>query len=143
MKHAENQVPSGFRRGFVPRDLLAGFGANFLDLTACRQWVIHRLHPGEKRCPSCKAKLGQKASARFLEGGRVCCANCRRHFDALSETPFSGMHWDYRELVLLTLFLGLNLNNKTIAACLGCDEETVRIWRHRYRAIEARKGSVL
>jgi hypothetical protein len=42
---------------------------------------------------------------------------------------------DFRAIILLALFLGINQPARYIADILGGNEETVRIWRNKFEKV--------
>lgn len=107
------------------------FDAGFLDEARCREWIISLLHGGTMICPECGIPVRPAGLRRFWLGKRISCHACGKFFTALTETFLSGIHLDFRSIVLLILFIALGLDNNFIARRLNCSPETVRIWKKK------------
>lgn len=140
MKPTENTVNNRKTGFFVPRDVLRAFGANFFDEYTCRHWVLHKIHGDRAFCPSCGTEItGDMAKGRFYSGGRLRCCVCGKHFTALTGTFLNGTHMGFKDLILLSVLLGLDLEVKKIADFLGRNPETVRLWKHKFDALETQE----
>jgi len=125
---------------FVPADVLTEFCASFLDKELCRSFVIGSVSESlPPICPNCKEKIKRSSLPSFWERKRIKCWNCGKYFTALTGTFLSGCHFDFREIILLTFMLALKVPDKQIALTLEISEENVRLWRHRFEAIEQSK----
>lgn len=67
------------------------------------------------------------------------CGSCGKFFTALTGTFLAGTHMNYREIVLLALFLSLDLPFKKIGQLLEISQETVRLWKMKFDAFENMK----
>jgi transposase-like protein len=122
---------------FGPKDILQEIIAVFLDETYCRQWVLKKLHPGEPICPNCGIPISDETRLqRFWSGSRLNCRRCRMFFTALTGTFLAGSHFDFRETILISILLGFEIDNWKIAEVLDVTQETVRLWKKRFEAIE-------
>lgn len=119
---------------FTTGDALRGFGIEFLDEDVCRYWILKEIHNAEIKCPGCKTILKYFHPHPFWQGKRVRCSKCGKFFTALTGTFISGSHMDFREIMLLAVFLEAGLSNKQIADILKCTDETVRLWRLKFEA---------
>jgi transposase-like protein len=118
-------------------EILSAFGADFLDDEFCRLWILKKLHPGtEHLCPQCRTPITGSTLQHFWEAKRIRCGACGKFFTALSGTIISGCHLDFRSLIILGVFLGLGIRYGLIAAKLGINQETVRLWQKKFEAIE-------
>ena len=138
MERTTNSATRGY---FTPDMVLEAFGAHFLDRDRCREWVLRRLHPDTPRCPACRSALSEKLAARFWSGDRVKCKSCRKYFTAVTGTFLQGTHMTFIEVVLLSVFLGVGTSTALIAHKLGSHEETIRIWRRKFRLLEELRPS--
>lgn len=119
----------------MPEDVVREFCAGFLDEAVCRQWIIERLHPGGAICPECGKELSDKCQERFWNNERIKCKYCGKWFTALTGTMFQGIHMDFRAIIILALFLGMNQAASTVACFIGGNENTVRSWRSKFEQI--------
>jgi transposase-like protein len=124
------------RYNILPQDVLKVFSAIFLDEGHCRQWIIDRLHPDGLRCPKCGHELTKKQSDFFVLGKRVMCQSCGKCFNVRTDTLLSCSHMTYSQIFLLAFLLGTNQPCDYIAKSIGCDEETVRLWKHKFKTLE-------
>ena len=131
MPRAENLA----KRTPTTRDVFNRFGAYLLDEDRCREMVISKLHPAPC-CPDCAAKLTWTQDAAFRQNKRVRCNQCGRFFTALSGSPLSGMHMDFRAFVLLCFCLEAGLNNTQISMLIGDTTDTVRAWRRKLALLQ-------
>ena len=120
-------------RTVFPEEAVQEFDAIFLDEAGCRRWFMSKLYPTGGSCPSCGTALTKKQHYLFFQGKRVTCKRCGRWFNERAGTMLSGTHMTYSEAMLLMLLLGLGQSARLIADILGCDEETVRIWRNKLK----------
>ena len=126
---------------FIPEDVGRDIGASFLDETFCRDWILVAIHGrGEQHCPECQTVLEGKALQRFLEGKRICCRACGKFFTALTGTFLAGCHMDFREIILLAVFLHFRIAAREIARILRISPETVRLWEIKFEALKRVKG---
>jgi transposase-like protein len=122
---------------FTPGEALADFSARFLDADACRSWILARLHPAGPACPHCRQPLADdRRIGRWNAGQRIQCANCSRFFTSTTRTLLAGKHGDPATVFLLAVLIGLDVRNDQAARVIGCDPETIRLWRQRFEAIE-------
>lgn len=120
---------------FIPAEVKEAFGAGFLDADYCRQWVLKRIHGSTGRCPNCQVE--SESQERFFQGARIRCRSCGKYYTALTGTFLCGTQFDFKEIILLALFLEIGVANHYIATLLGVDQETVRIWRNRFNTLRA------
>lgn len=124
-------------RFFLPADAAAAFRADFLEEEASRRWILAMIHvAGPITCPDCRAPLTEIALQRFWKGGRICCRACGKYFTALTGTFLAGCHMDFREILLLALFLHFNISAREIARVLKISAETVRLWEIKFQALK-------
>lgn len=126
MEHAEYTAHLNF---FTTADVADIFGPNFLDGSVCRQWILKRLHPAGAFCPGCRSALSGVAAARFWQGRPASCRVCGREFTARTGTILAGKNLSYRDIVLLAWLMAAGKTNSEIAGVIGCNRETVRLWR--------------
>ena len=135
MDELEKKATVARSKAFAPVEVREAFGAVFLDADFCREWVLKRIHGETGRCPNCHIEA--ESQQRFFQGARIKCRPCGKFYTALTGTFLCGTQFDFREIVLLALFLELGLANSSIAKTLGVDQETVRIWKNRFNALRA------
>lgn len=141
MKCAEN-IANNHKAGFfLPRDVLRVFGTSFFDEHACRYWMLQKIHGNQAFCPGCNTEITDiRKRSKFYSGGRLRCYVCGKHFTALTGTFLNGTHMGFKDLILLSVLLGLGLEVKKIADILGRNPETVRLWKHKFDALETIEG---
>jgi len=118
---------------FTPAEVKEVFGAQFLDEEHCRQWILKKVHGETGHCPNCQ--VVSEPQDRFFSGARMKCRSCGKYYTALTGTFLCGTQFDFREIILLALFLEIGVANLYIAILLGVDQETVRIWRNRFNVL--------
>jgi transposase-like protein len=134
--YAENNQPAG-PLIFVPADVVKAFGADYLDETACRSWILKAIHgTGEAHCPECQVTLSGIASQRFWEGRRICCRSCGKYFTAMTGTFLGGCHLSFQEIILFAVFLYFKIPAAAIAKILKISNETVRLWEIKFQSLE-------
>jgi len=119
----------GKKTRLSPGDIVRVFNAGFLDEDACRQQVLSGLHPEGALCPRCRAPLSERRTVAFWAGRRVKCGHCRKEFTGLTGTFLIGCHWNFTQIFLLTVLIGLDLPDPKIASVLDCRVETVKKWK--------------
>ena len=118
---------------FTPADVAKAFNAEFLVESFCRYWVIEKLHQPKKfLCPECGAAVPENLLRSFWEAKRIECDKCGKWFTALTGTFLSGCHFDFREIVLFVLLIGLGVQDKEIARIMTISAENVRLWRIKF-----------
>jgi len=115
----------------ITGEILHHFGVGFLDESSCREWVILFLYRDGIVCPGCGIAVQDRNLRRFWLGKRIRCHRCGKFFTALTGTFLSGIHLDFRRIVLLLLFVALGMDNTFIARRLNCSPETVRLWKKK------------
>jgi transposase-like protein len=121
------------REIFSMVDAVQTFGIDFLDETACRMWILKSLH-GESAitCPECGSGLTDKGLQRFWSGCRVRCCSCGKFFTSLTGTVLSGVHLEFRAIMLLAVLLFFGVKADYIAGKLDVSIETIRIWKKKF-----------
>jgi len=126
---------------FAPGDVGREFAAGFLDEGVCRWWILNKIHgDGHVTCPECHVPLTDVALRRFWEGNRICCRACGKYFTALTKTFLGGCHMNFREIILLAVFLHFGIPAREIARILKISTETVRLWEIKFNALNRMKG---
>ncbi|WKZ34017.1 MAG: hypothetical protein QY316_06365 [Thermodesulfobacteriota bacterium] len=122
---------------FTASDAAAAFSVDFLDEAACRAWVLRNLHPGEARCPGCRASVeGPGAVRNFWAGERCACKLCGRKFTAVSGTFLQGAQLAFRQVFLMAALMEVRehgLDIKLIAGMIGVSPDTIRIWLRKFK----------
>lgn len=119
---------------FTTTEVMQAFGPEFLDETRCREWILKKLHGDVPSCPRCKLKIFDTPE-KFWQGEQIRCEMCGKKFTALSNTFLAGTQFDLREILLLAVLLWYEFSNQEIARVLKVDQETIRIWRHKFDQI--------
>lgn len=133
--------PAPRPRMFTPGDVVRALGAWFLDGGVCRRWILGTIHGGGPvACPECHRALTDLAAQRFREGRRIHCRACGKFFTARTGTFLDGCHMDFREVILLAVFLHFKIHPREIARILKISPETVRLWEIKFNALERIKG---
>ena len=139
----ETDPPASGPRSFTPGDVGCKFWVGFLDEDFCRRWILTAIHgEREMNCPECHSSLIGVALQRFWEGKRICCRACGKFFTALTGTFLGGCHMDFREVILLAVFLHYRIPSREIARILKISQETVRLWEIKFQALERVKEMV-
>lgn len=112
------------------------FGPGFLDKQVCRAFVFRCLHPDGARCPGCGAGLIDEKAFRFWQGKTIKCRKCGKTFTARTGTALAGKGLRGEELVLMFWLLARGETDIRIAAVVGCNRETVRLWRRELKSME-------
>jgi transposase-like protein len=107
------------------------FGPDFLDADVCRKFVFKYLHPEGARCPECGAGLDETKSSRFWQGKAVKCRQCGKTFTIRTGTALAGKGLSVQEIVLMLWLLSRGETDIRIAKIVGCNRETVRLWRRK------------
>jgi transposase-like protein len=103
-----------------------------LDDAWCQAWVTEKLHQNNARCPRCGKDIPEHLMHSFRDCKRIRCAHCGKYFTALTDTFLSGCHLEFREIVLLSFLLALDVADKRIATILKISPESVRIWKLKF-----------
>lgn len=125
---------------FVITDVIRDFRADFLSESACRDWVLKRLHPTGAHCPGCCTAVPERSLQRFWMSERVKCCQCNKFFDARTNTFLSGCQLSYRKVMLLAVLLSPDLTDKAIAVILDMSAANVCLWRNKFAAMEKVKN---
>lgn len=135
MAAINNETPAA--HVFIPSDVAGAFHADYLDEAICRRWILTTIHgTGPIACPECRAPLTDIALQRFWEGRRICCRACGKYFTALTRTFLAGCHMNFREVILLAVFLHFDIPAREIARILRINPETVRLWEIKFNALK-------
>ena len=93
--------------------------------------MIRKARWGDKiTCPHCGStsirKVGH-ASKPYIQ--KYQCKKCKRYFNDLTGTPFSGTHLSLRTIALIAyLYLKLGLSGEAIRRELGISKKAVQRW---------------
>jgi len=137
MAPAEVRRVSGRKAVITPGQVMQAFNAEFLDADKCRRWVLERIHVEGPACPYCNAVIVEGGRLqRFWSGKRLVCPACYRFFAATTGTFLAGSHMDFRQVFVTLMLLALKQNNSEIAAAVGCNPETIRLWRMRLNLLQ-------
>lgn len=79
-------------------------------------------------CPHCQSKEVSKngMDSKHKEVQHYECKGCKRYFDDLTETIFSGSHHPLTHWITVLYLLNLNISNQQIADDLEISESTVQ-----------------
>lgn len=108
-------------------------------------------HSCPNACPSCTSNKIVKngCNNRHPACRRYRCLNCRRRFDDLTGTIFSGHHQPLRVWIACMHLMGLDVSNLQIAKELGLDQsdcqqmtDLLRQGIHKRRKIPCMEGEV-
>ena len=127
------------KKGFIfPDQVLQAFNADFLDSNKCRRWVLDRVHIEGPACPYCNVVIDDGGRLqRFWSGKRLACQDCGRFFSATSQTFLAGSHMGFRKIFVALLLMAMDKKNREIAGVIGCNQETVRLWRRRLKTLSS------
>ena len=105
-----------------------------LDEEACRTWALKILHPTGASCPACQKDVSEpRRLERFWKNERISCESCGKKFRAVSRSPLSGMHLDFRELFFLLHQNSSGIKAEEISRKMNVDGNTVRLWLGKLR----------
>lgn len=108
------------------------FWVEALDIHACREWILQRLHPDGAYCPKCNKRIiGDDALDSFWEERRTHCKLCGKYFTARTGTLIKNTRLDAREIFLLCVTVELSVPDKKIAEILKIHLDSVRSWKKR------------
>lgn len=128
---------SGRKAIITPGQVIQVFNADFLDVEKCRRWILERIHIEGPACPNCNAVVDDGGRLqRFWSGKRLVCQDCGRFFAATTGTFLAGGHMDFRQVFVALMLLALKKKNSEIAAAVGCNPETIRLWRMRLKLLQ-------
>lgn len=130
MEHAEFAQKNQLKSLLSAVDL---FGPRFLDKDVCREFIFKHLHPDGASCPACGSGLNQAKSVRFWQGKAVNCYDCGKTFTARTGTVLAGKGLSNQEIVLLFYLFARGESDVRIAEVIGCNRETVRLWRRELK----------
>lgn len=131
---------SAFHGVFTTTTVLQEITPSFFDSRMCKLWIIKQLHPAGARCPSCYKPISEKVLPKFLDNGKVKCSRCGKFFTALTGTFMAGTHMEFTDIFFLALCLEIGLSVKSVADRIGLDQDTVRLWRDKFRLIKKTRG---
>lgn len=126
MEHAEYAAHLNF---FTKEAVVAAFGPNWLDGEVCRRWVLNQVHQDGAFCPGCGSPVVGQSAGLFWQGKPISCRTCGKEFTARTGTILAGKNLSYREMVLMAWLMADGKTNAEIAGVIGCNRETVRLWR--------------
>jgi transposase-like protein len=79
--------------------------------------------------------IPEKSLQRFWMSERCKCFQCDKFFTALTGTFLSGCQLDYREVILLAVFLSSGRSDKNIAELLDMSVDNAKIWRKKFKVM--------
>lgn len=99
-----------------------------MDDARCYATIRELRWPERIRCPHCNSKYiaNRGSSDRNCFKYRYQCKKCRRRFDDLTGTVFSGRHQSLAVWILVLYFMGLNQSNSQIAKELDLSVSTAQ-----------------
>ncbi len=101
----------------------------FLDENICRFMLLDVLHPEGPRCPECQAKVRNSQESHFWHGHLLRCRHCGKSFTGRTGTLLANKSLQSREIVLMLWLMNRGESDMQIAGEIGCNRETVRLWR--------------
>lgn len=108
---------------------------NLIDDAKCYETVREMRWATGLKCPHCDSSDITKQGVEEKQSNcrRYLCKSCRRRFDDLTNTIFSGRHQSLKVWILCLYFMGLNLSNHQIAQELGLNKDDVQKMTTRLR----------
>lgn len=98
---------------------------NLIDDAKCYEEVRKLRWPDGVQCPHCYhtnvSKRGFDETEPYRQ--KYLCNQCKRRFDDLTHTVFSGHHQPLKVWILCLYFMGLNLSNQQIAQELSLNKD--------------------
>jgi transposase-like protein len=125
-----------YRRMFLPADALREFLPGILDESACRLWILKRLHKDDPTCPGCGAPVPEKSMSRFWDCARIRCNSCGKFYTSLTDTFIASAHLSFQEIFLLSVLLAIGVSDRRVAEIMSLSVDAIRIWRKKFLAIE-------
>ncbi len=88
-----------------------------MDNAQCYQTLREIRWPDSVKCPHCKSKHIARRGFDDTERSRqrYQCKKCKRRFDDVTGTIFSGHHQPVKIWIIVLYFMGLNISNSQIA----------------------------
>lgn len=137
MERSENTVKTNTSHIITPEEVVKDFNAHFLDESFCIQYILDKLHPRSTQCPHCKQDIKDDTTLdNFFAAKRCQCKSCKRWFTATTGTFLQGSQLNARQIVLLMLLLGYQINNRDIARILSVHPDTVSLWQKKINALK-------
>ena len=101
---------------------------DLIDERKCYEMVRQFRWPNGVRCPRCESDAIIKRGSREThpERQRYHCHSCKRDFDDLTKSVFSGRHQPLRVWVSCLYLMSLNLSNQQIAKELNLNKDDVQ-----------------
>jgi len=95
-------------------------------------------------CPTCESKdvVKDGRNENHPERQNYKCRGCRRDFDDLTDTVFSGSKKDLKTWILCLYLMGLNLSNTQIAKELDVAQKTAQSMTERLRTGISKKSLI-
>lgn len=125
----------------IDQEAFVDINADFFNETKCREWLLTKLHPSGARCPGCgAAQVDTGRIKNFYNGDRLSCSICGKYFTALTATPFSGNHFDFKSLFFLAFLIGCGIQNKIIARKLDITLQSAGRWRRKIKSMALFSG---
>lgn len=123
-------------QGFTTFDALTSFGVDMLDLSVCRNWVLHQIRPIGAACHKCGTPIeSQRSIESFMADGRTCCKQCGKWFSNRSGTILQDSKLGWRELYLLAVLTELGMKQEEIGQRVGVHPDTVANWQGTFKTI--------
>lgn len=100
---------------------------NLIDDNQCYDTVRELRWPEGRACPFCESRrVIRRGFANDAPCQRYECKDCKKRFDDLTGTVFSGHHQPLKVWILCLYFMGLNLSNQQIAQELDLNRTDVQ-----------------
>lgn len=109
---------------------------DLMDETACYEFLVDLLHPDGLACPHCQDRDGLKVHRRDRAPILVYrCTDCRRIFNAFTNTSLHGTKRRPVELVLILRGIAQGVSTAQLARELGCSRPELLGFRHRLQEL--------
>lgn len=108
---------------------------DLLDDTKCYEQLRQLRWPEGVRCPRCHSKAISRRGhhSKQVARQRYFCSHCRRDFDDLTLSVFSGHHQPLKIWMHCLYLMSLNLSNQQIAYELDLNKSDVQKMTHQLR----------
>jgi len=137
---------NGRSRFFSLNLLSRDFSAAFLYDMRTEEHIARFLHPSGVFCPACGVAIEDPTTVdRFYHlqekaGGKLVwdecyCPSCGKRFTPFTGTILVGAH-DKKAVFLIALFTRFGADAQTIAEHIDRHPDMVRIWQHKFRAMD-------
>lgn len=115
---------------------------DLMDADACHRFLVHTLHPGGLRCPTCRREDALAIHDRHRPPVfDYRCRRCGAVFNAYTGTPLQKTHRTPAQLVLILRGIWQGTPTAQLARELNCDRKHLLTLRHKLQGLAERAAS--